>query len=268
MGLRFQHAADWPELVGEDWPREILSADLTDRLHRKQGRSIARWTLTNSTRQLAVFVKRHYRHSFWKSRLPGAKSDAIREWHHLEQACLLGVPVPRAVACAEWSRWPGRLQGAIVLEELRDMVALHEAIPLAAKMLPSFEFERWKAGLIAELVRLTKLLHDRGYVHRDLYLCHFFIPAAMIASRNVRWAGQVVLIDWHRLARVRLLPTLRRAKDLGQLLFSAQLPGITKRDVVRFWRLYRGDKSRPVLRRLIAWKWRRYQAHNRKHGGA
>src|SRR5262245_35763243 len=168
LSLHFQHAPDWAAFVGTDWPRNLLDANLIDRLHRKQGRNIARWTLTNAGRRLAVFVKRHYTHSFWKTLLPFAKSDAAREWHHLRRAESLGIPVPRAVAFAEWSRWPTGLQSAIVLEELEGMIGLHEAIPLATKLLPAAAFRRWKAGLIRELVRLTRRLHDHGYFHRDL----------------------------------------------------------------------------------------------------
>src|SRR5438132_5378109 len=142
--LRYQHAPDWPAFVGAEWPRTLLDANLTDRLNCKQGRNIARWTLINSTRRLAVFVKRHYTHAMWKSLLPLARSDAAREWQHLRQANALGIPVPRPVAFAEWSRWPDRLQSAIVLEELDAMTPLHEAIPHAAKLLSSREFQGWK----------------------------------------------------------------------------------------------------------------------------
>src|SRR5262249_23135206 len=186
------------------------------------------------------------------------------EGHHLRRAESVGVPVPRAVAFTEWGRWPGALKSAIVLEELEGMMALHEAIPMAAKLLPSAPFRHWKAGLIAEIVRLTRKLHDQGYFHRDLYLCHFFIPTAAIDPVPSDWTGRVVLIDFHRLTRQRILPLLARSKDVAQLLYSARLPGIAMRDVLLFWRLYRGGRRRPVLRGLIAWKARRYASHNRK----
>jgi tRNA A-37 threonylcarbamoyl transferase component Bud32 len=260
------HSRDWTTFVGEDWPRRLLDAELTDRLHRKQGRSIARWTVTNAAGRASVFVKRHYRHSLLRTLF--GYSDAVGEWHHLRRAESLGVPVPRALAVAEWSSGPGRLQSAIVLEELAGMIPLHEAIPLAAKIMSPVDFERWKAGLIAELVRLTRRLHDNGFCHRDLYLCHFFIPEHRIAAGMARFDGEIVLIDFHRLARPRLWPMLGRAKDLAQLLYSARLPGVTRRDVLRFWRLYRGTHRQPMLRRLAVWKASRYEAHNGKGSGA
>jgi Lipopolysaccharide kinase (Kdo/WaaP) family len=262
--LRCHQAPEWAAHLGADWHRWLLDADLTDRLHRKQGRNIARWTLRGSSGRLAVFVKRHYTHSWWRSVLPFAQSDGASEWHHLRNAKELGMPVPRAVAFAEWSSWPGVLQSAIILQELDGMVALHEAIPLAAKRLSAAAFRRWKAGLIAELVRLTRILHDRRYFHRDLYLCHFFIPAGALDASVGDWKGRVVLIDFHRLSRQRLLPVFGRAKDLAQLLYSARLPGVTSRDLALFWRLYCEEEHRPMLRRLIEWKARRYELHNRK----
>lgn len=260
---RVWQAPEWPAFVGRDWQRHLLHADLTDRLHRKQGRSIARWTLTTANGEISVFVKRHYRHCLWTLLSPLGRSDADREWHHLQKAGALGVPVPRPLALAEWSRWPGRLQSALVLEELAGMMPLHEAIPLACKTLTRPEFKRWKRNMIMELVRLTKRLHDRGYFHRDLYLCHFFLPSELIAA-GADVAGRLVLIDFHRLTRQRMLPLLGRAKDLAQLLYSSRLPGVRRRDVLLFWRLYAGDRRRPVLRRLVEWKARRYWAHNRK----
>jgi heptose I phosphotransferase len=244
----------------------MMQAELTDRLHRKQGRSIARWTLRGATGDKSVFVKRHYRHPVpqtMRARIEaaGCRSDAAREFRNLADAGRLGVPVPRALACAEWRDRDG-LQSALVLEELCGMIPLHQAIPHAAKQLPPRSFRVWKNGLIAEIVRLVQLLHDAGRFHRDLYLCHFYITAADAESTPSAWHGRVTMIDFHRLTRRRVFSLLARAKDLGQLLYSAYVPGIDVRDVARFWRLYRRGSRWPILRRLVRLKARCYRAHN------
>jgi len=261
-------AADWPAFVGHAWPKELMHARLTDRLHVKQGRSIARWTLGLGDIQLHAFVKRHFEHSRLRSILarlwPWRQwSDAGREWHHLEAVAALGVPTPRPLAVAEWHGAGGSLQSALVLEELPDMAPLHEAISLAAKQLSPREFASWKRGLIAELARLTLLMHDRGWFHQDLYLCHFYVRRSDVLNSGIVWRDRVALIDFHRLARPPLLSLFARAKDLGQLLYSANLPSVSMRDIATFWRLYRRGRE-PILRRLIAWKARRYQRHNEK----
>ena len=36
---------DWDRFAGEDWPGRVMGEVVADKLHAKQGRSIARWTL-------------------------------------------------------------------------------------------------------------------------------------------------------------------------------------------------------------------------------
>jgi len=265
-------SVDWPEYVGDDWARHLLDAKLTDRLHVKQGRDIARWTIRRSGSELVTFVKRHYRHSCWRRVLAALAprrgvSDAAREWRSLDTAKRLGIPTPRPIACAEL-RAGTQLRSAIVLEELTGMIPLHQAIPFAAKRLSPRSFERWKRGLIAEMVRLVHLLHDGCHFHRDLYLCHFYVREADVESMPADWRDRVVMIDFHRLTSRKLLPFAAKVKDLAQLLYSSDIPGLGTRDVVRFWRLYCRDERMPWLAWAIQLKARRYRSHNAKRGAA
>ena len=41
-----RHQPDWPRFAGADWADRIMTETVTDKLHEKQGRAIARWTLT------------------------------------------------------------------------------------------------------------------------------------------------------------------------------------------------------------------------------
>jgi hypothetical protein len=265
--LEVRQSADWPELVGDNWAHEIWNANLTDRLHVKQGRDIARWTVKNSGRQLAVFVKRHHRHPAWRALLAGlwqkkGGSDAAREWHHLQTVSRLGIPTPRPVACAEWRHF-GRMRSVLVLEELDGMIPLHEAIPLASRTLSAAAFQNWKRGLIGEMVRMIRLLHDRRLFHRDLYLCHFYLAQDDVAEIPGGWRGRIFMIDFHRLRHRRNSTFLGQVKDLGQLLYSAAVPGVTPRDLVRFWRVYHADRrGHRLLRWLIVRKARGYDGHN------
>jgi heptose I phosphotransferase len=252
-------------MLGENWHRHLMQAALHDRLHQKQGRSIARWTVAEQGRELTVFVKRHYRHARWLGwlarLLPGKPwSDARCEWHHLRRAESLGLRVPRALAVAEWVGPGGRLQSALIVEELAGMLALHEAIPRAARLLPANQFRTWKRGLTAELVRLVRLLHDHGYFHRDLYLCHFFVATDDLKQPPESWQGRLAVIDFHRLTRSRWLSFRSRVKDLAQLLYSARVEGITTGDIAHFWRLYRGSCW---LRWAVKLKARVYRRRNR-----
>jgi hypothetical protein len=269
-GRRLCQRADWSHFAGPGWAEHIMGLAVTDRLHTKQGRSIARWTLENHSRHLTVYLKRHYRLPRWRGLLatiwPNAGwSPALQEWHHLHWAKARGMPVPTALAAGEYIGPWGRLQSFLAVEELTDMLPLHEAIPAAALRLDATTFRHWKRTLGAEVARLTRALHARRYFHKDLYLCHFYIPEQWTRAIP-RWEGQVHLIDLHRLARHRFTWRFWQMKDLAQLLYSSDVAGIDVRDRVRFWHVYFGKESGTWLARLLRYgilvKWHRYRHHN------
>ncbi len=273
-GFRKIHAAaDWESFAGEGWPDWIMQADVTDRFHAKQGRSIARWTLTAPDgRQLVVYLKRHYRlprfDGIRAALFPSnAWSPGLQEWHHLHKAAALGLPVPRAIAAGEFVHPCGRLQSFLAVEELTGMLPLHEAIPLASQKLEAAVFSRWKRSLAKELARLSHLLHDRSYYHKDLYLCHFYIHVDDTTAPPADWRNRVVVIDLHRLTRHRLTGLWWKVKDLAQLLYSSEITGVNARDRLAFWRAYKGRRrSGGLLARMIRKKWRLYRRHNLKKG--
>jgi hypothetical protein len=269
---RLRQRPDWGQLLGADWPERVMALDVTDRFHAKQGRSTGRLILDSDGRRLAVYLKRHYQLPRWRGLLaalwPGRGwSPALEEMRHLEWAQAQGLPVPAVVAAGEYLGPWGRLQSFLAVEELAGMLPLHEAIPAAARSLGADDFRHWKATLTAELARLTRTLHARRHFHKDLYLCHFYIPEADTRCLP-GWRGRVHLIDLHRLARHRWTGPFWQVKDLAQLLYSSEVEGVTARDRLLFWRLYQGEgrRSGPArwLRRAILFKWRRYRRHNLK----
>ena len=264
-------APDWPGFAGPGWEDWVMTDPATDRFHSKQGRSIGRRVFTRPDgATLSVYLKRHYVLPRWRGWLavvlPGRGwSPGREEADHLRWADRHGLPVPRAVAAGEWVGPWGRLQGFLAVEELAGMLPLHEAVPLAYQTLTAGAFAAWKRALAGELARLARELHRRRAFHKDLYFCHFYIAQTDTAATPDSWHGRVVVIDLHRLGRHPVLWPWYQAKDLGQLLYSSAVAGVTARDRVRFWRLYRaGDwapASRPAgwLRRLAVFKWRLYE---------
>src|SRR3954452_12384724 len=88
---RLRQRPEWARFAGADWADRIMAVEVTDRFHAKQGRTIARWALPGGDRPLVVYLKRHYRLSWWRGLLallrPGtAWSPALQEWEHLEWA--------------------------------------------------------------------------------------------------------------------------------------------------------------------------------------
>ncbi len=251
---RLRQQPHWPDFAGPDWAEHIMQAAVTDRFHAKQGRTIARWTLGPDSRQLVVYLKRHYRLPWWHGLLAllwpeGDWSPAMQEWDHLEWARSAGLPVPVAAAGGEFIGPWGRLSSFIAVEELTGMLALHEAIPLAAKELDPLTFRRWKRGLLRQMAAIARNLHDRRCFHKDLYLCHFYIDQED-TRRLPDWRGRVHLIDLHRLARHRFTGSWWRIKDLAQLLYSSDLPGVDNRDRLWFAHRYFGNAN---LRWSISW---------------
>jgi heptose I phosphotransferase len=115
-------------------------------------------------------------------------------------------------------------------------------------------------------------LHRRRRYHKDLYLCHFYLPQTDCEHWDPRqtpsFRERLHLIDLHRLGHHPWNWPTWQLKDLAQLLFSADVSGIEPRDRVLFWRLYRGGGPRSRLLRWAEWcirlKWLRYRDHNRK----
>jgi heptose I phosphotransferase len=250
-----------------------MSVETNDITFRKQGRSISRWTLSAPDgRHIVVFLKRHYvlprKHGLMAVLFPRrARSPGLQEFEHLQWAERQGIPVPKALAAGELVGPHGRLQSFIAIAELTGRLPLHEAIPLAAQSLDAATFERWKQSLSDELVRLSLEFHRRQVFHKDWYLCHFYIDGADVHRVPDSWNGRVNVIDLHRMTRHRLAGPLRKAKDLGQLLYSSDLPGITDADRRGFWKKYRVHTRLPWLVGWLAWfKWRMYRRHDAPKG--
>lgn len=258
-GVRHFHAReDWSEFAGDDWPDRVLELVVIDDLHEKQGRSTCRWIMEQNARRLSVYLKRHYKlpwlHGLLATLWPaGAWSPGMRERQNLLAAAGHGLPVPKVVAAGEWIGPRGRLQSFLAIEELVGMLPLHQAIPLAKVRLDPADFCHWKQGLAAEMARLARLLHDRRTYHKDFYLCHFYIARDDTARRPAVWRDRVFIIDLHRLRRHRWTWPIWLLKDLGGLLYSSHVDGVTPRDRLRFWRAYWPSQGRAWRERAWAW---------------
>ena len=273
---RLRQQPHWPGFAGADWADRIMEVAVRDRFHAKQGRTIGRWTLHAGGRELVVYLKRHYHLPWWRGLLAllrpeGHWSPALQEWDHLEWARAQGLPVPLAVAGGEYIGPWGRLRSFLAVEELTGMLALHEAVPAAAGRLNAAAFREWKRGLVAEMARLVLDLHGRRWFHKDLYLCHFYIAEDDTFAVPEGWQGRVRLIDLHRLGRHPRAWPWWLAKDLGQLLYSSDVAGVTARDRLAFWREYRADGAlgrwEGLLRRVVrvkAWNYHRRSRRKQK----
>ena len=264
-----QHAATLPL----DLDASVMALEGGDRHHRKQGRSTARVRFDAAApgvRALSVYLKRHYRLPVWDRvralvHPAGRYSPAAAEWAHLERARALGIRVPEVVAVGERIGPWGHLQSYLMVAELIDQAPLHEAIPALAGSMDPAAFARLKRAIVIEMADMVARLHAAHAFHKDLYLCHFFLPAD--GGQPGDDGGRLCLIDLHRLAVHRWSSLRWRCKDLGQLLFSTEgVAGVDDRDRLRFWRHYQRRMRLRFPRveiRLAQGKAALYGKHNR-----
>lgn len=261
----------WRSYFGEVSVQEVLRFSVQEIASSKQGRSVGKLTRMGPQGPLTVFLKRHYRLPWWQ-RLTAwcgfGQSSAMHEWQNLLWAKAAGFAVPEPLAAGE-QIGPGlRLQSFLAVRELNNMLPLHKAIPLAWKKLSSEEFRHWKTRLLQELGRLIRRLHAARRFHKDLYLCHFYLPADCLDA-EADLHQRIHLIDLHRMRQHRWLTRRWQIKDLAQLLFSMSVPGLEPGDWMIFFRAYRdrellqqGDER--LLRRVLR-KAERYRQQNARH---
>lgn len=165
---------------------------------------------------------------------------AGNEWCALERLMVLGVDTMRTVAFGERGGNPARRHSFIITEELAPTVSLEDFCRDWPQQPPSPVLKR---ALIRRVAEMARRMHGGGVNHRDFYICHFLLHLPVDAS-----APRLSLIDLHR-AQVRTsTPRRWRDKDLAALFFSALDIGLTKRDFLRFLKIYFARPLRTLVR--------------------
>ncbi|HLF97370.1 MAG TPA: lipopolysaccharide core heptose(I) kinase RfaP [Methylococcaceae bacterium] len=151
----------------------------------------------------------------------------------------LGVATLREAGFGQRGWNPARQESFLITEELAGMVSLEDLCRDWRGRPPGAGFKR---TLIAEVARIARVLHENGVNHRDFYICHFLFDPASSPR-----APRLHLIDLHRAQLRRCTPERWVVKDLGALYFSAMDIGLTRRDLLRFLKIYRARPLRDIL---------------------
>lgn len=160
----------------------------------------------------------------------------VRAVRHLER---IGIPSVRAVGYGRRGRNPARRESFIITEALEGMIDL-EALAASGGGLHGAARARLRRAIVDDLAAIARTMHTGGIYHRDFYLVHFLLPERDWSAWRPGEALAMHVIDLHR-ARIRArLPRRWVVKDLAALLFSAMDHDLTDRDLLRFWRGYRG----------------------------
>ena len=249
-------------------PAEILSllppGDPFERVMALQGEVFrdvpGRRTLRVRLGDESYFVKQHlgvgWREIF-KNLFSGKWPvvDASVEWRAIERLRALGIPTTPGVAYASRGSNPARRRSFVMTRDLGDIVSLedhcrdwpHSPPPLAHKR-----------AILAEVARIARTLHEHGLNHRDFYLCHFCLDGERLRQGEIL----IYLMDLHRVGVRRVTSRRDRMKDLAALYFSALDIGLSRRDCLRFIRLYRGSLRRTLVGERSFW--RQVQARARR----
>ncbi|MDR0701445.1 MAG: lipopolysaccharide core heptose(I) kinase RfaP [Azoarcus sp.] len=174
---------------------------------------------------------------------------ARNEWRATGRLAELGVDALRAVAFGERGGNPARRHSFIITEELAPTISLEDYCRDWARTAPAL-----KRALIARVADMARRMHEGRVNHRDFYLCHILLHTDPPPTPK---ALRLSLIDLHR-AQVHALalPARWRRKDLAGLYFSTLEIGLTRRDLLRFLRIYFDAPPRRLLREkaaLLTW---------------
>jgi heptose I phosphotransferase len=207
----------------------------------------ARRTLRTEVDGRGYFVKIH-RGVGWGEIIKNLASlrlpvlGANNEWQAIRRLTELGVDTMHATAFGVRGGNPATQHSFIVTEELAPTISLEDYCRDWVSQPPA---PRLKRALIERVATMARRMHRGGVNHRDFYICHFLLhldPAPSVESFKLS------LIDLHR-AQVRAATPRRwRDKDLASLYFSALEIGLTRRDFLRFLRVYFAAPLCDILR--------------------
>lgn len=207
----------------------------------------ARRTLRTKLAGHAYFVKIH-RGVGWAEILKNLLSlrlpvlGAANEWQAIRRLDELGVDTMRAVAFGQRGRNPATQHSFIVTEELAPTISLEDFCRDWPTSPPQPALKRALIGRVADM---AGRMHRGGVNHRDFYICHFLLHLDPAPTAQ---ALKLSVIDLHRAQVREKTPKRWRDKDLASLYFSALDIGLTRRDILRFLRMYFVRPLREVLR--------------------
>jgi heptose I phosphotransferase len=182
--------------------------------------------------------------------------SANTEWQAIKRLDMLGIPTTPAVAYGCRGYNPASLQSFIITEDLGDIVSLEDFCRDWPQQPPPLWLKR---ALLRRVAEVAAGIHDHGLNHRDFYICHLCLDKKRLEAGEV----YLYLIDLHRMPVRRKTPVAARMKDMAALYFSALDIGLTRRDCLRFLRLYRGKALHVVLREEAGF-WKQVDRRARK----
>ncbi len=241
-------------VIPDAWLERWKGRDVFEQLFVIDGRVYreceGRKTMQFSVDGKSYFVKFH-RGIGWteiikdlcRFRLPVMSAE--NEWQGIKRCNQLGVNTAQLVGYGKRGWNPAKLQSFVITGELSNTVSLEDLCYEWLKSPPSYAL---KKALITEVAKISRLIHENGLNHRDLYICHFLLDISNDKDEIDPKQLRLYLIDLHRMQMRPRTPKRWRVKDIAALYFSSMNIGLTKRDLLRFVRIYRKKPLKKTLK--------------------
>ena len=251
-------------VLPDAWLERWKGRDIFDQLFAINGRVCrereGRKTLQFSVDDKSYFAKFH-RGIGWKEiikniiQFHSPVTSARNEWEAIKRLNQMGVNTARLVGYGKKGWNPARYKSFVVMEELTNSISLEDLCDEWRESPPDYVLKR---ALIMEVARIARILHGNGFNHRDFYICHFMLDISDGKDKIDTQRLCLYLIDLHRMQIRRRTPKRWQIKDIGGLYYSSMNIGLTKRDLLRFIRIYRNKALRETLKEDKSF-WRQVQ---------
>ena len=177
---------------------------------------------------------------------------ALNEWHGVHRLTDLEVDTMTVVGYGVRGKNPATRHSFIITEALPTSTSL-EDYTIDWKVNPPKKSQEiaFKRQMLNKVAEITRTMHENGANHRDCYLCHFLLDIPNDVEFD---KARLFLIDLHRMQLRRKTPLRWKVKDVAGLYYSSMDIGLTKRDLFRFMRAYRGLPLKEVLQEKSFWR--------------
>jgi len=169
---------------------------------------------------------------------------AENEYKAIKKLPELGVDTMTLTAYGKRGWNPAQQESFVVTESLDNRESLEDFCRDWPQSPPSIRLKRLLIDKVAEIARS---LHENGLNHRDLYICHFLLEVEKLPEFLDAGEVKLALIDLHRMQFRNEVPFRWKVKDVAALHFSSMDIGLTKRDLLRFIKLYSQKPLRQEL---------------------
>jgi len=238
----------WKDAKGDvDWFDKILSLQ-GDEYRNMDGRRTLRFDMLGQSYFVKTYTGLGWRRickSLLRFKAPPVLS-AYNEWLAIKILTGLGIDTMNTVAYGERGSTPATRQSFLVTDDLNPAQSLEDICRDWSHNPPAVAFKR---ALLQRIAEITRKMHSQGINHRDYYLCHFLLDTSSGNYVNNPGKLRIFLIDLHRVQFRKQVPRRWQIKDLASLYFSASDIGLTRRDCLRFIRLYTSEPLRVSLAR-------------------